>query len=229
MILLANCRFSLTNGVEISLRPRPCSDMMAHKSAEPRTRERRLMGSHKVFLRLVSLSGIFLCASWAVRAQATKDTPPPRTGSISGHVLINNKAAAGIEVGAFGAESFNRRIATAQNKSDSEGYFHLAGLPAGNYQVTTFTPDLISADSTPPSPMGFGYFAANSKTVLLNAGEDVTEIDLKLNRGGVITGRVTDAEDKPVAEERVSLQPLPQPGQPPVRLPTQGMLYQTDD
>ena len=188
------------------------------------------MSSQLILFRRVSLIAALLFAFTVAPGQATKDANPPRTGSISGHVLINNKAAAGVEVGAFGGESLNRRIATAQAKTDSEGYYHLSGLPAANYQVTTFTPNMIAADNVPQSPMGYGYFAA-SKTVLLAAGEDVTEIDLKLARGGVITGRVTDADDKPIAEERISLQPIAENGQPPPRLPSQisGTAYQTDD
>jgi hypothetical protein len=47
----------------------------------------------------------------------------------------------------------------------------------------------------------------------------------------VITGRVTDADDKPIVEERISLQPIAESGQPPPRLPAQisGAQYQTDD
>lgn len=188
------------------------------------------MNSRIISFRRVSLIGTLLFTFSVAPSQTMKDAGPPRTGSISGHVLIDNKAAAGVEVGAFGGDSFNRRVATAQTKTDSEGYYYLSGLPAANYQVTTFTPSMIPADNVPQSPMGYRYFAA-SKTVLLAASEDVTEIDLKLARGGVITGRVTDADDKPIAEERVSLQPVAESGQPPPRLPTQisGGVYQTDD
>lgn len=188
------------------------------------------MNSRIISFRRVSLIGTLLFTFSVAPSQTMKDAGPPRTGSISGHVLIDNKAAAGVEVGAFGGDSFNRRVATAQTKTDSEGYYYLSGLPAANYQVTTFTPNMIPADNVPQSPMGYRYFAA-SKTVLLAASEDVTEIDLKLARGGVITGRVTDADDKPIAEERVSLQPVAESGQPPPRLPTQisGGVYQTDD
>jgi hypothetical protein len=186
------------------------------------------MSSHMIFFRRVSLIGILLFSFSGAAGQTAKDAIPPRTGSISGHVLINNKAAAGVEVGAFGGESLNRRVASAQSKTDSEGYYHLSGLPAANYQVTTFTPNMIAADNVPQSPMGYGYFAS-SKTVLLAAGEDVTEIDLKLARGGVITGRVTGPDDKPIVEERVNLQQVTEPGQPPQNLPRQNLLYQTDD
>jgi protocatechuate 3,4-dioxygenase beta subunit len=187
------------------------------------------MGSHLVFPRYVSLIGIILFVCSLASAQVTKDATPPRTGSISGHVLVNNKAAAGVEVAAFSTESTNRRIPAAQSKTDSEGYYHLSGLRASNYQVSTFTPNMIPADNTPASPMGYPYFVL-SKSILLGAGEDVTEIDLKLARGGVITGKVTDADDKPVVEERVSLQPVSENGQPAIRPPTmQGLSYQTDD
>jgi 5-hydroxyisourate hydrolase-like protein (transthyretin family) len=184
--------------------------------------------SRAVAIAILLFTVTTLAESQTATAAQAKDTPPPRTGSISGHVLINNKGAAGVEVGAFGGESFNRRIATAQTKTDGEGYYRLSGLPAANYQVTTFTADMIEAESTTPYPLGYGYFVS-SKTILLGAGEDVNGIDLKLVRGGVITGRVTDSDDKPIVEERVNLHQLTEPGQPPKRLPPQSFLYQTDD
>src|SRR3954469_25611091 len=116
------------------------------------------MNSQVISFWRVSLIGIILIAASATFGKATKDPkPPPRTGSISGHVLINNKEAASVDVGAFGgADSFNRRVPTAQTKTDSEGYYHLSGLSAANYQVTTFTPNMIAADSDSQFPMGFG-------------------------------------------------------------------------
>src|SRR5215831_6507462 len=177
--------------------------------------------------RGILLIGIFLFTYSFTFAQSKQDAVPPRTGSISGHVLIDNKAAAGVEVGAVHTDS-NRRIATAQTKTDSEGYYHLSGLTAATYKVTAFAPNLISGETSPPSP----YSPPNSylsKTVLLAAGEDATEIDLKLARGGVITGRVTDADDQPVVEERVSLQQVTEPGQPLQRISSMSLLNQTDD
>ena len=48
--------------------------------------------------------------------------------------------------------------------------------------------------------------------------------------GFTITGRVTDADDKPIVEERLSLQYLTENGQQPPRLPTQmGSIFITDD
>lgn len=137
-------------------------------------------------------------------------TPEPkniRTGSISGHVLVGAKAAAGMAVGAFGGDNSRSRIPAAQATTDSEGYYHLTGLAAGNYQITTFTTNLTPADPTNDFQFGFAYFGL-SKSVLLAAGEEVKDFDIKLVRGGVITGRVTDAENKPIVEERVNLLPI---------------------
>ena len=61
---------------------------------------------------------------------------------------------------------------------------------------------MIAADNTTQSPMGYGYFAA-SKTVLLAAGEDVTEIDLKLARGGVISVIKAGPKFEKLAENRL--------------------------
>src|SRR5580765_8206305 len=113
---------------------------------------------------------ILLCMLTMARAQP-KDASPPRTGSISGHVLIDNKAAANVEVAAYDFEGGNRRIPTAQARTDSEGYYHLTGLTAANYQVTSFTPSMVAAENGTQSAYNLPYFAV-SKNVLLTAGED---------------------------------------------------------
>jgi 5-hydroxyisourate hydrolase-like protein (transthyretin family) len=148
------------------------------------------------------------------------------TGSISGRVTVTGKPAAGVNVLAY--EMTNRRLPAAQSKTDSEGYYQLTGLAAASYQIATFTPNLTPAD-TASDPYGMAYLGA-SKGVLLAAGEQVTEIDLKLVRGGVITGKVLDAENRPVIEERVSLQKIEEPNvRPSQQSPLLALISQTDD
>jgi protocatechuate 3,4-dioxygenase beta subunit len=50
--------------------------------------------------------------------------------------------------------------------------------------------------------------------ILLSGDENVEGVDFKLTRGGVITGRVTDADGKPLVDDRVSLTPLDEKGMP---------------
>lgn len=168
-------------------------------------------------------------SSPAIVTGQTSEPKSNRTGSISGHVIVGGKTAVGMPVGAFGSDNnFNRRIPAAQTTTDNEGSYHLTGLAAGNYQITTFTTNLTPEDPTSDFQFGFAYFAS-SKSVMLAAGEEVRDIDIKLVRGGVITGRVTDAENKPIVEERVNLSPIRGDGGL-ARLPIPiGQMYTTDD
>ena len=163
---------------------------------------------------------------------ASAQTPAAKTkatGSISGRVTIDGKAAEGIPVAAFGGENFDRRVAAAKAVTDGDGRYHLSGLALGQYQIAPLTPNLTAAQQESFPNYGFPYFGAG-KNIILAANEVVDDIDVKLVRGGVITGRVTDAENKPVVEMRISLQPIADP-QNPVRppVPYNSQMYQTDD
>src|ERR1700738_1033800 len=147
------------------------------------------------------LTGVVLvCEPGDAHAQST-DAKSKGTGSISGKVTLGGKAAAGIPVAVFGND-FNYRRAAAQATTDNEGHYRLLGLSAAQYQITALAPSLIPAEGNNNYP-----FYGAAKTVLLSAGESVEDVDLKLVRGAVITGRVTDEEGKPVVEERIELQP----------------------
>ena len=73
---------------------------------------------------LIIATAILITSPAAMRGQ-TREAKPKATGSISGHVLLNGKAAAGITVAAFGGEAMARRIAAARTVTDSEGYCSL--------------------------------------------------------------------------------------------------------
>ena len=180
---------------------------------------------YSVSLTLIAVTVLFLAS---IVSGQSGNTTQKATGSISGRIIVDGKGAAGIAVAAFGAETI-RRVPHTQAKTDSEGSFKLTGLTPGTYEVTIFTGNITSVEPNAESPFGFNYLGA-SKAVLLSAGEDVSGIDLRFARGGVITGRVTDAENKPIVEETVSLHPV-QDGpntrmRPPIPI---GQMYQTDD
>jgi hypothetical protein len=68
-------------------------------------------------------------------------------------------------------------------------------VPAGIYQVTPVAPAFVISDIN----------AARGKSLVVSEGDSVTGVDFDLTRGGVITGKVTDADGRPVIEEEVSL------------------------
>jgi hypothetical protein len=172
------------------------------------------------------LTGAVLVAASGYTLAQTPDAKSKGTGSISGKVTLGGKAAPGVLVAAL-ASTVNNRLPAARTTSDSEGHYRLFGLAPGQYQVTPLAPSLVPAERNTNYP----YFGA-AKTVLLSAGESVEDLDLKLVRGAVITGRVTDAEGKPVIEERLELQPADEklgPGGQSASLSLNYQMFQTDD
>jgi hypothetical protein len=180
-----------------------------------------------LLFRLANI-GVLLFLWPAVAGAQTAPSKPKPTGSISGRITIDGKGAAGIPVAVIEGQSVNRRDAAAHVLSDLEGDYQVSGLTPGEYMVWTLTPALVAEPTGAPNNLPY---AGAVKSVLLGAGESVTGIDLKLIRGGVITGRVTTADNKPVVEERISLQLLDANGNPrlgAIHSPYDQM-FQTDD
>src|SRR5262249_60286962 len=83
-------------------------------------------------------------------------------------------------------------------ETEESGRFHFTGRPAGRYSVSTLAPGY-------PSPEDNDFPDMRGKTLNLTEGEKVENVDLEIKRGGVIAGRVTDSQGRPVIEERVNL------------------------
>ncbi|HEV8371498.1 MAG TPA: carboxypeptidase regulatory-like domain-containing protein [Pyrinomonadaceae bacterium] len=178
---------------------------------------------------LILATEALLCSGSIARDQ-TPDVKPKPTGSISGRVTLGGSPAEGIPVVAVSGQTVNRRDAAARTVTDSEGRYRLPELLPGQYQIWAVTPGLI-AEPGPLPRYGFPYFGS-IQNIILGANEDVSDIDIKLVRGAVITGRVTDAENKPVVEERVSLQLVDENGAPSrfgSPMSANDQMYQTDD
>ncbi|MBI1766454.1 MAG: carboxypeptidase regulatory-like domain-containing protein [Acidobacteria bacterium] len=127
-----------------------------------------------------------LCFSPALLAQTN-----PATGTISGRVTLGGKPAQGVTVLALPANNSGQR-ASAQAKTDAVGQYRLTGLPAGSFKIYAAAREYVSTGE-------------DGRSVMLNAGEQLEGQDLTLERGGVITGRVTDAAGRPLIEEYIKL------------------------
>src|SRR5262245_14075472 len=136
---------------------------------------------------LASMALIFAAAVLPVVAQP--DQKLKGSATIAGQITVGGKPAAGIAIAAFTVETFRSRTPAAQTMTDSEGRYLLPGLAPGQYQVASMTPNFPNTETGDPS---FMFLYGSSKTILLSSGEKADGVDLKLSRGGVITGRVTD-------------------------------------
>lgn len=150
----------------------------------------------------------------------TAESKPKATSSITGRVMIGEKPAPGVLVT---ANLINTQAVVAPVISDAEGKYRITGLAAGQVNVNTFAPTYV----LPANPM-YGQ----GRVVNLSADETVEGIDFKLTRGGVITGRVIDGDGKPLIEERITLTPVDDKGEParvPASRPANFGMYSTDD
>jgi protocatechuate 3,4-dioxygenase beta subunit len=151
-----------------------------------------------------ALAGLLLLVPLSAHAQTSPATAKP-TGTISGKVTLNGKGAPDVLVAAQLLDRPFQQPA-ARAKSDANGRYRLTGLPAGQYQIMGIAPAFVSSEGSGSPGYRFG------KSVVLASGEDADDVDIKIVQGGVITGRVTDADGKPVIEERINLQMIDQAG-----------------
>lgn len=170
-----------------------------------------------------ALAGLLFLVPLSAHAQTPSASAKP-TGTISGKVTMNDKGVADILIA---AQSLDRPMqqSVARAKSDAGGRYRLTGLPAGQYQIMAIAPALVSSEGSGNPGYRFG------KSVVLASGEDADDVDIKIVQGGVITGRVTDADGKPAIEERINLQVVDQAGNVtnPAAASWNFQMSQTDD
>jgi protocatechuate 3,4-dioxygenase beta subunit len=147
-----------------------------------------------------------LLLSVAIHAQPTN--PEANTASISGRVTLNGKPAKHVNVtlvpGPYGSPDTPGR---QKAKTDDEGRYQFKNLAAGRYGLVAASYINTSAELLELAVKPF-------KVCTVAAGEELKDFDLALVRGGVITGRITDANHQPVIAMRVKLAYLDAQGKP---------------
>ncbi|HKQ77312.1 MAG TPA: carboxypeptidase-like regulatory domain-containing protein [Blastocatellia bacterium] len=145
------------------------------------------------FFRFMMTSGALSALSLLAGAQS-----PPKSDAITGRVIgddgnpIVNASVSAIESEARGANRIQRAGAT-----DDEGNFRLTKLPPGLYSVSASAEGYLSASMRATESafqQGDRYFRPGAS------------LTITLKKGGVITGRVTNTEDRPVVAVPVSLE-----------------------
>jgi protocatechuate 3,4-dioxygenase beta subunit len=141
---------------------------------------------------LIVLALVFGCACSALSQQSSGKTES--NSSVSGKVTIKGKPAVGIVVG-MRAMQPTPSSPTYKAVTNEEGVYLITNIANGTYLVAPLAPAMITAD-------------ANNRLIqqiAITDADSVPHIDFDLVRGGVITGKVTDADGHPMIELSVQL------------------------
>ncbi len=139
----------------------------------------------KIGCALIILSAAAVAHSQSVPAREA-------TGVVSGKVTIKGKAAAGIVILLRSNTQNSSQVSSYKGTTDDNGEYRIANVPAGNYMIAPLAPALVEASGSDPL-----------RTLLVNKGETIEHIDFALVRGGAITGKIVDADGRPVIEQEV--------------------------
>ena len=119
---------------------------------------------------------------------------PPAT--ITGKVTAKGKGLAGIVVGMYRTNSPRPDPNRIRTVTDQDGNYRITNVPAGSFEIMPVAPGYVALDFE------------GRKSLIVNKGETIENIDFALARGGVITGKVTDADGRPVIEEPIFVVPV---------------------
>lgn len=155
-----------------------------------------------------TLLTIFSLAVTVCAQSTTRQTTKTPRGSISGWVTIKDKGAVGVAIG-LRKDAMNPFEPYTKVVTDHDGFYRIENLAAGAYEVSPSAPAFVIANNNNNQ---------RGKTVIVAEDENVENINFSLVRGGVITGRVTDADGRAVIQQQVSvyrMDPGGQQDQPP--------------
>ena len=151
---------------------------------------------------------LFAALACGVPAQ-TAGLKNESNSSVTGKVTIKGKPASGIVVGMRFAQA-EISSPTYKATTNQDGVYRISSIRNGTYVIAPIAPAMISSDDNKLS----------GQTLVITSGDNAEGIDFDLLRGGVITGKVTDADGHPVIEIGVTLAIVqPSPNQRGYQLP----------
>jgi hypothetical protein len=179
------------------------------------------MSSSTRFFAFVLL--LLLCLPVSLYAQSQTKPAAAKTarGSVSGRVTIKDKPAVGITVGLREARGIFPLEKSFRAITDQEGVYHITNVPAGTYEIQTAAPAFVNYEANIP----------RGKSVIVGEYENIEDINFTLVRGGVITGKITDADGRPLVQQTVNVYRATdfQQQQPQMRQVIAAGSVQTDD
>ncbi len=141
-------------------------------------------------LILASVLSAVMCATITGQSPANAN----HLGTVSGNVKIKGKPAPGVVVGLRKSDANNPYEPYYKAKTDEEGNYQIRSVPPGSYDIYPSAPAYVAEPGN-----------NRNRQIVLGDGETVGDLNFSLVRGGVITGKLTDAEGRAIIQERVTL------------------------
>ena len=146
----------------------------------------------RALLATLSAPLLLLAACPAALAQGAQPAPAP--AAVSGRVTDGERGMPNVPVALTPVNAPSRNPSPLRARTGADGRYRIEGVPPGRYQVTPLSPAYVVKN--------LEQWMAG-KALEVSAGESVENVDFTLERGAVITGRVTDADGNPVVNEPV--------------------------
>jgi hypothetical protein len=179
----------------------------------------------------VNLRGIFCLLILLIvsRGALSQASNVAGSGVVSGVVKLGDAPAAGITLALLPEGMWpmgQQPDITNRAVTDEKGEYRFTNVAAGRFRVTPLAEALVITSVTGVvTPRG----GSGGVVVTVSERQTVSNVDLTLARGGVITGRVTDGEGRPVIAERINLTMVDANGRPQPFNPGNRFSYETDD
>jgi 5-hydroxyisourate hydrolase-like protein (transthyretin family) len=167
-------------------------------------------------LILLALLSVAIPLHAQAPAKATAKIP---AGTVSGRITIKDKPAPGVVVGLRKILDGNSPEPFVKTTTDHDGVYRITNVAPGSYDVVPAAPAFVVGDA----------LNMRSKNVIVAEDENVEDINFTLVRGGVITGKVTNADGRLMIQEQVYLYRIEATAQQPQRPMVVARTMQTDD
>ena len=140
---------------------------------------------------LLTLSLPTLLSAQTTTPQTTKTS----RSSISGRVTVKEKGVGGVLVALRKNEIQMPYDPIQKAITDPDGFYRITSVAPGNYEVFPTLPAFVPSERRD----------VRSKLVLVGDDDNVEGINFSMVRGGVITGRITDADGRPLIQQQVNI------------------------
>jgi protocatechuate 3,4-dioxygenase beta subunit len=153
-------------------------------------------------MKIVRLLTIFMLSS--VMSDFAAAQAPSGKGTIRGSATSGGQPLPGIVLELY-RDYLSRVEYSGSTETDDLGKYQFNQVPPGKYAISPLSPQLVPEDDDPRGVL--------RGTVVVGDGGMVENVALLLKRGGVVTGRITDAKGYPVTGHKVSYERLNSEGQ----------------